>query len=320
MTDAALVLGLLGANSLLGGGMTLSRPAAEAALGALASRLSMSVTELAAGVFKIMNANIAASIRLALVERGLDPRDFALIALGGAGPVHAAAVANEIGIPRVVIPPYPGITSALGAATTDLIHHYAAAVMETIESISPSRLELSFVSMEKRGQAALAAERVAIEDIELRRSCDMRYLGQYHETSIALTGQVTSSSLRKIAGAFHGRHRALYGFNQPDDPVMITNIRVQAIGAIHSERTPISGAGSKSTVGQESTRSREVCVEDSAGTPWPVLQRAELATEFHVEGPCIIEQTDTTTVVLSGQKVRRTGAGFLLIDEVTGNE
>jgi N-methylhydantoinase A len=315
MTDAIAALGILGPATLLGGEMTISHDAAIKSMDSPARALDMDVMELAAGAFRIMNANIAASVRIALVERGLDPRDFAIIALGGAGPVHAGSVARELGIPRIVIPPHPGITSALGAGTTDLVHHYQSAVMATIDAIVPEELDELFASMELSGRQVLESESVPSPEIEMRRLCDMRYLGQYHEALIDLPGIVDAESLGRAASAFHAQHKSLYGFNQPNDPVMITNVRVQARGPVHASILKHDQDDTAAIAAHSSANHRVVAVEDLHGVEWPVLSRSQIQTGTTLSGPCIIEQPDTTTVVLTGEQVTSHPSGCIVIGQ-----
>lgn len=310
MTDATVALGLLGESSLLGGAMQISRDAALTALAAPAARMQMEPLALAAGAFRIMNASIAAAVRVALVERGLDPREFTLLALGGAGPVHASSVAAEIGIPRVVVPAFPGITSAIGAATTDLIHHYATAVMAATADIIPERLEGRFCAMEERGRSALNREGIKDAAVTLVRQVDMRYVGQYHEAPIPFAGAATPESIERATAQFHARHRALFGFNQPNDPVMITNARVQARGLVSV--SPLL-APDDPAAGSDPAATRRVSFGGTSET-WSVYQRSRLSADFDRAGPCIIEQLDSTTVVLPGQRVRRSDSECLYID------
>jgi N-methylhydantoinase A len=315
MTDAIAALGILGPATLLGGEMTISHDTAVKSLESPARALDMDVMELAAGAFRIMNANIAASVRVALVERGLDPRDFAIIALGGAGPVHAGSVARELGIPRVVIPPHPGITSALGAATTDLVHHYQSAVMATIDAIIPEELDELLASMEVSGRQVLESEGIPSSAIEMRRLCDMRYLGQYHEAPIELSAVVDTRSLSQAASAFHVQHKSMYGFNQPNDPVMITNVRVQARGPVHASIFMGDEDHVTSIHPHPPADHRLVAVEDLRGVNWPVLNRSQIQAGTTLSGPCIIEQPDTTTVILTGEHVTCHPTGCIVIGQ-----
>jgi N-methylhydantoinase A len=314
VTDAAVALGLLDPAAFLGGRMKLSREAARESIGRIAARVSMTTDEFAAGVLRIANANMAAAVRVALVERGFDPRDFALGAFGGAGPIHATSVARELGIGRVVIPAYPGITSALGVATTDLVYDAMASIMKTTNRIDPLELERSFQELEHYVIEQLAGERVFERTTVLSRTCDVRYIGQYHQINVGIDRPVSPDALNAMLRDFHRHHEDLYGFSVEGEPVMLLTARVEGrVRVYHQATLRLSNWNSVSI--SESARERTVAWGDSPRS-WRIHDRWSLAPGSLVEGPCILEQMDTTIVVLDGQLVMVDPSGNLLIEDM----
>jgi len=304
VTDADLILNRLDPAHFLGGRMTLEGAAARAALAELATALGSASPETAAwGVIQIANATMERAIRKISIERGFDPRDFALVAFGGAGPVHACELAERLGIPRVLVPRAPGVLSALGMLLSDLVMDYSlttmrraeAPTLSAVEGRGGSDFEESFQPLEARARAEMAIEGVTAPRLE--RSVDMRYVGQSFEINVPFEG-----NWRLVIGEFHARHGQRYGHAHPDEPVELVNLRVRAVGETQKpvfEELPVGGADPSAASAGE----RPVWFEGQAGLQPQVAQlfeREKFRAGNRVEGPAIVFQMDATTVIPPG--------------------
>ncbi|MEO6826919.1 MAG: hydantoinase/oxoprolinase family protein [Microbacteriaceae bacterium] len=231
VTDAQVVLGRIDPENFLGGEMTLDSGRSQAVVSELADRLGLSVEEAAEGIITIANGNMAAAIRSRTVQRGLDPREFSLVAFGGAGPLHAAELAESLDIPEVIIPPYPGINSAMGLLTTDLRYDQ----MHTVLMLSPTfdfdRVNDTFAAQAESLRQRLTDDGVAAADITIERGLDCRYVGQGYELRVAVPGDtVDEQSLAELVEDFHDIHEREYDHCFRGDPVEIVNLRTTAVG------------------------------------------------------------------------------------------
>jgi len=234
VTDADIVLGWLDRGALLGGGLPIDLAAAERAIEADVARpFGLSVRDAAARIVEVVNSNMAQALRIVSVERGHDPREFSLIAFGGAGPVHAAALAEELAIPEVIIPPASGAFSALGLVATDLKRDYARTLYADLSQVDPERVADSFAAMEAAGAAMLQAASVPAERQALPRSADVRYRRQAYELTLPVEdGPVTRTTLERLASAFHEKHEQTYGHANRQEPVQLVNLRLTALGKL----------------------------------------------------------------------------------------
>jgi len=304
VTDADLILNRLDPAHFLGGRMTLEVAAARAALAELATALGSASPETAAwGVIQIANATMERAIRKISIERGFDPRDFTLVAFGGAGPVHACELAERLGIPRVLVPRAPGVLSALGMLLSDLVRDYSltamrraeAPALSAVEGRGGSDLEESFQPLEARARAEMAVEGVTAPRLE--RSVDMRYVGQSFEINVPFDG-----NWGLVIGEFHARHGQRYGHAHPDEPVELVNLRVRAVGETRKpvfEELPVGGADPSAASAGE----RPVWFEGQAGLQPQaarLFEREKFRAGNRVEGPAIVFQMDATTVIPPG--------------------
>ena len=232
VTDANVVLGRLSRTHLLGGRLPIDAAAAEAAVRAhVADPLGLGIMEAAAGIVSVVNHGMAEALRIVSVERGHDAREFSLVAFGGAGPVHALALAEELDIPEVVIPPIPGGFSALGLVATDLRRDWAHTFYSPIESIDPNALDLRLEALERSAEATLRDAGIPEPDRIVERAADCRYTKQAYELTVPLAGgKVTRESLDTLAREFHAQHLRTYGHENPNEPVQMVNVRVTATG------------------------------------------------------------------------------------------
>ena len=232
VTDANVVLGLLSRTHLLGGRLPIDAAAAEAAVRThVADPLGQGIMEAAAGIVSVVNHGMAEALRIVSVERGHDAREFSLVAFGGAGPVHAAALAEELDIPEVIIPPIPGGFSALGLVATDLRRDWSRTFYSPIESIDPQALDQRLADLERAAQTMLRDAGIPEPDRIVERAADCRYTKQAYELTVPLAGgTVTRESLDALARAFHAQHLRTYGHENPNESVQMVNVRVTAIG------------------------------------------------------------------------------------------
>ncbi|MGE0140563.1 MAG: hydantoinase/oxoprolinase family protein, partial [Ilumatobacteraceae bacterium] len=291
-TDAQLVLGRL-STSLAGGLRILVPEQAAAAVGRIAAQIGSSVEEAAAGILRVASANMADALRIMSVRRGHDPRDFALIAFGGAGPLHAVDLARELGIPEVVVPAHPGVTSAVGCLLVDIRHDVGAMFIRDVESADPYEVESMFLELESASRASLLEDRVEPERISLQRFVEMRYRGQSRSLPVAVDGPVRV--LDGLVAKFHAQHRREFGFSQIGAEVELYQLSVAAFGVVDKPRiTP----GSHGTAPLEPAARRRVRVTDE--DTWietPVYRREDLYPEARLDGPAIIAQADSTTLL-----------------------
>ena len=308
VTDADLVLGYLDRQALLGGALVVDLPAAERAIDqAVARPLGLTVPEAAARIAEIVNANMAEALRIVSIERGHDARGFSLIAFGGAGPVHAAALAEELQIPEVIVPPVSGAFSALGLVASDLKRDYVRTLYADLGSVEPSRVAAVFAAMEVSGAAMLDAAHVPLERRAMPRQADLRYRRQAYELTVPIEdGPVTRASLDAAMAAFHAKHELTYGHANRGEPVQLVNLRLSAIG-----RLPAMMLAQRGDAAAARTRTRDVWFAGTGFTATPVHWRPGLAAGAVVSGPAVVEAVDSTTVVPPGWTARVDDMGFI---------
>jgi len=299
VTDANLVLGRLDPHDFLGGGMKLDVEAARAVIGRLAGELDLPLNEAAEGVLTIINSNMANAIRSRTVQKGIDPRGFALVAFGGAGPLHGAEVAAMLGIPEVIVPPYPGINSAMGLLTTDLKYDVIRTQFQHSGAVDLARLNADLDAMEAGLAAQFEADRIPAEEVSFARVGDLRYVGQGYELKVPLPpGEISESDLEEVWASFHRAHKAEYGHAFEKSGIEIVNVRVSGIG--HIAKIPALRAPAGSSLAEARLRTG-TCLFRVAGElrsfETPVYQRSLLPPGEPFQGPCIILQKDSTTVV-----------------------
>jgi len=312
VTDAHVVLGHL-PPYLMNGEMTLDVEAAREAIRRhVAEPLGMTVEAAARGVLAMADSRMMGAIRLVSVERGMDPRDFALMPFGGAGPLHGAQLARLLGVPTVVVPPAPGVLSAMGLLVSSLRAEYSRTLSQTLGA-DPADLARVFEELEAEGLRWLDDEGIPEEGRSITLSADMRYLNQGFELAVPWSGQTaTAEAVAASIQAFHDRHAEFYTFNQPEVPVEIVTLRVSAVGALPPPVFPKIGAGGDPAaciIG-----SSRVLFE-AAPVDCPVYDRERLGAGDKVAGPAIFRQIDTTIVLLPGQTAMVDDHGCMIIRE-----
>ncbi|MCY4109476.1 MAG: hydantoinase/oxoprolinase family protein [Chloroflexi bacterium] len=312
VTDANIALGRLNPENFLGGEVKLHPDLAVRAVESLSGSLGTSVEATAAAIVDVANENIAEAIRQMTIGRGLDPREFAIVAFGGAGPLHAAAIARSIGVEQVIVPPHPGLTSAFGTLLADL------RVDKTWTNIVRSdRLDPKAIDDRLQGLVLDATEDLRREGYggvpTLRRSVTMRYLGQNYEEEIPIpAGAITAESARDLLESFHQHYEQIYGYRIADEIIEMVQFNVTVIGRTDNPRFPeIESGADGAPVG-----TRSVLFDGRYVADCPIYDREDLAPNQKIEGPAIIEELDSTTFLRPGDSltVTRDGTAIVQID------
>jgi N-methylhydantoinase A len=298
VSDADVVLGYLDGEALLGGALKVDAEAARTAIREhVADPLGLSVAEAATQIVEVVNGTMAEALRIVSIERGHDARDFALIAFGGAGPVHAAALAAELQIPEVIVPPAPGAFSALGLVGTDLKRDYSRTLYADLGAIEPTRVAELLTDMEAAASKMLIAAGIPAERRTLLRAADVRYRRQAYELTVPVAdGPITRASLDTLAAAFHDKHRQTYGHANPVEPVQLVNLRLTALGSLSSPGLR-RRSGTLKIAPSRRSRVREVWFSETGFAACPMHWRDDLTSGESLSGPAIVEAMDSTIVV-----------------------
>jgi N-methylhydantoinase A len=297
VTDANVVLGRLNPKTLLGGRMVVYPARARAAIEkSLCGALGVDLFEAAAGILDIVNANMMGAVRVISVEQGEDPRDFALVAFGGAGPLHAADIARSMGIRRVVVPARPGLLSALGLIHAETRGDFSLTRFVRAEPASLGAINAGFAQLRAQGEAWLHGEGGGDASAQYDWALDLRYVGQNFELILPCPSpNVFPVTLAQVLQAFHERHREFYGYDMAQQPVEVVNLRL-AVTAGRPAPPPERLAANGNVV-QALAETRSVWFPETGFTNTPVYRRDLLPPGTQFDGPLVIEQMDTTTVV-----------------------
>jgi N-methylhydantoinase A len=314
VTDANAIMGRINPAYLLGGDMAVDLEKAKAVVTEKIARpLGLDLMTAAAGIIRVVNANMIRGIRRVSVERGYDPRDFALVPFGGAGPLHGVELARALNMTRIIVPTYPGIASAYGMLSADVRHDYVQTFIAVSDAVAADRVEAVYRDLEAQGISQLAREGFSDPKVALTRLADLRYLGQSYELSVPVpTGGIDAGSIAALVEDFHNSHRRSYGYTRPGEPVEFVNLRLVALGKLPvsdiSGRWP-AGDGEPEPIGR-----RPVCFE---GEPMetPVFKREGLFRDRPVRGPAVVEQLDSTVVIPPGYSGRIETWGNMIIQQ-----
>jgi len=317
VTDANLLLGRLNPDYFLGGELLLHSELAKQALQGLADELSLSLEKCAFGIVRVVNANMERAIRVVSIQRGFDPRDFALVAFGGAGPMHAWALANKLGVPRVLVPRAPGLHSALGLLATNLRCDQSQTVLESATSPDFKRIQKVYQQLETHLRDLLREQGVPQKSISTQRFADLRYEGQAYEITLQVPrGRVSKAWIQEIVKAFHSHHEQQYGFAATEAPVTIVNLRVIAFGPMPSLKPADIEPQKESSPTPHITR--PVFFEEVEGViDTPIFERTTLGQGAVIVGPAVIEQLDSTTVVHPKTRAVVSAGGNLVLEAIS---
>jgi N-methylhydantoinase A len=322
VTDADLVCGYLNPDYFLGGSQKLDVKASHKALEErIAKPLGMNVLEAATGIRRIVDQRMADEVRVFAAKRGVDLSTYTLLPFGGAGAVHAAAVAEELGIPRILVPPRPGAFSALGLLCTDVVHDYIRSELKPLDQVEPAHAESIFAGLEAKAREELAAEAMDVRQAQFLRELDLRYTGQGYELRTPLNGLYTTAldgeSMKKARLRFDERHAQIHGHAAKTKPVEVVSYRLRVRVAVPryqptAAKVPAPGPAPKDAL--KSTR--QVYFDVMSPSTTTVWERDRLPIGARIEGPAIVEQFDATTVVTAGWRGTVDGFGNLILEKM----
>jgi N-methylhydantoinase A len=315
VTDANLILGFLNPTELAGGAVKLNAARAYEVFEARIARpLGLPLAEAAHGAHMIAASNMMRAIRAVSSERGRDPREYALFAFGGNGPLFAAGMARQLEMRRIVVPPAPGLFSSFGLLFADVEHHYVRTWRRLVRHVRAEDLAEVFGRIEAEARAQLAAEGFAGDAMRIRRSADCRYEGQSFELTVPVAdGAIDARSVAGIAEAFGREHERTYGHRAGDDePVEIVSLRVVGLGIPDGPRVPDTLRVDRAGAGRAGGTRRVYFGPDLGWRDTPILDRPDLATPR--EGPAIVEEYDATCMIPPGARAALDRDGNIVIE------
>ncbi len=304
VTDANLVLGRINPDYFVGGDLHLDVEASRnAILKKIAAPLNMSLEHAAEGIIRVVNANMVKGIRIVSVAKGYDPREFALVAFGGAGPLHATELASELSIPRVLVPVAPGVTSALGLLMADLRHDYVRTWLRPLSGLTADQLIAEYAELEREATAQMQQDHVGKEQLSMLRIADIRYVGQGYELQVPVSSNGAGLKVKDLSERFFELHRQQYGFAHREGAVEVVNLRLSAIGQL--PRPQLAAEPMNGTVNPNDAfkKPRQVYMAGQYHNA-QIYDRPRLRPGDTINGPAVIEQLDSTTVVWPGQSAR----------------
>ena len=312
VTDANLIAGRIDPEYFLGSGIRLQRDkAAQAVTEKIGKPLNLSLEEAALGILTIANFNMSLSVRAVSVEKGYDPRDCVLVPSGGGGALHAIAIARELSVPRVIIPPMPAHFSALGMLLADLKHDYVQTYVRELAETSGAEIADAFAALEKSAVETLSAEGSKPGQIVLRRFLDMRYRGQEYTLPVPITEDLRlATDFSPIRSRFDRLHQEHYGHSAPKEPVMMVNLRLSALGR-SDNNLPLAAVAREEDRG---IHGRRPVIFDNTPVECPIYLRSGLKSGDKLEGPAVIEEVGATILIYPGDKMQVNEFGHLVID------
>lgn len=314
VTDANLVLGRINPQYFLGGRIRIKADKAEQAIkDKIAVKLGLSVEAAAQGIISVVNSNMARAIRVITVERGYNPSDFTLVAYGGAGPLHAVHLAQDMGIKTVLIPPAPGTLCSLGLLTSDIKKSYVKTWLAKYDEVGPEFVNNIFTSLVNQGNRWLEAENVVEKDRKFNNIVEMRYIGQNYELQVTVPeGQLGADDFATLKSDFYKEHEQNYGYYNPNSPVQFVNFRSEAVGIV--AKPNLSQIETTTTdISAALIEMRQVYFAETGSISCPVYDRGKIGRIDCVNGPCIIEQMDSTIVIPPNTHFKVDGYGNILV-------
>ncbi|SFG58175.1 N-methylhydantoinase A [Halopelagius inordinatus] len=311
ITDAHLLLGRIDPEAFLADDLSGTRDAVEAAFESLAEEAGTTPEAAAQGVVDVANANMERALRVVSVERGYDPREFAVVAFGGAGPLHAAELADALDAPRVVVPRTAGVLSALGLLISDVLYDYSTSRVRPLAEVDPRDVRDAFADFVEDGRERLEDEGFAGDAARFEASVDLRYAGQSFELSVPVAPEVDEAELADARERFHEAHERRYGHAYPEEPVELVTLRLRARGLVSPPN--LEPERREGSVEDAITETRRVVLSGEAFDA-RVYDRTRLPTDAAFEGPAVVEGEESTTVVHPGQTVRVDDAANLVVE------
>ncbi len=310
VTDANLLLGRLPSVARLGGSLELDRAAAEAAMRTVGDQLGLSTTDLAAGMVAVADAAMANAIREITVQRGIDPRAFSLVAFGGAGPLHAVALAEELELPRVIVPADPGVLSAYGMLRSDARHDAVRSYFARVDAVVAADLSATFDGLREQARLLLKEDGVDADAIAFEPSADLRYSGQEYTVTVPIPADRDAETvLRRIGEEFAEAHHARYGHSNPGEAVEFVNLRIAAIGRVHHpERSTLAEGELPEPLAVEVVRFGQESVDAA------VYRRGDLPRGAVIEAPAVVVEDACTSIVPPGWRASVSRHGHLVLE------
>jgi len=317
VTDADLQLGILDPDYFLGGEKDISPELARKTIEKVARYFDISVDEAALGIIKIVNNNMSGLLQSMTVKRGYDPRDFAMVAFGGAGPTHAAAIAKELNISTVIVPPFPGVFSAWGMLMADLRHDFSQTYIKLMSDVDTERVNRIFSDLERRVKELFEHENIRDENIGMTYQMDLRYYGQEHTLTVSAPSKLADADKGMLEKSFDELHLKVYGHNAPEELKEIVSFKVIGIGKVRKPVLQTIGRGGKIPASQFKLGKRKVYLGDGRYQEFSIYQRHKLRAENTIAGPAVIEEPTSTTVVEQHQicTVDQYGNLIITLDE-----
>ena len=305
VTDANVVLQTLNPVSILDGRMRIKQDLAAAAVSGLAQRLGMSIQQTAQGIISVATANMAKAIRVISVQKGYDTRDFALMAFGGAGPLHAARLARELDISRIIVPQAPGALCAFGLVVTDLKADFCRTHRIVLSPEAASEVSGTYSFLADQATRWLERESIPSARRRLIRTADLRYVGQNHELQVPVpAGPIAADSIERVAENFEAAHRQRFGFASEGNSIELVTLRLEALGLVDKTEPSRAPAHAHSKPPEPQDR-REVWLSEAGGpVVCPIYSRSDILPGQTIAGPAVVEQMDTTTLILPEMLVR----------------
>ncbi len=315
VTDANLLLGRLNPEYMLGGKVHLTADLSRKAIEKeICNKIDLKLEEAATGIIKIVNSQMAKILRIVSVERGYDPRKFVLTSFGGAGPMHACALAEELHISKIVVPPNPGLFSAYGLLSANFTCSLVQALMETAEQIEVSDLEKTFDVLHMRAVKTITSQGVKQKNMKSSRQLDMRYLGQGYELTVPVSYPLTIRDFPQVVESYHRKHKAIYGYAREEAPLEIVNARLTAVGVVKKPKMRKQKPYGKNPPKEVLLTRRHVFFEKyETFEEAPIYIREKLRCKNSFSGPAVIEQYDATTVVYPGWEAEVDGFGNIVL-------
>jgi len=311
-TDAHLLLGRLDPAQFLSEDLDADVADVRAAVEPVAESLGTSVEEAAQGILDVANANMERALRVVSVERGYDPREFTMVAFGGAGPLHASTLAEALDLPRVIVPRTAGVLSALGLLISDILYDDSVSRVRPWCEVTPATLADAFAEFRERGRERLDAEDLGPDRMQFERTVDLRYAGQSFELSVPVpSGDLDEAALATVVDRFNDRHRQRYGHAYPEEPVELVTVRLRARGVVETpDLRPSTTAGTAA----DARRERRPVMFDGEFHETAVYDREALPTGTSFDGPAVVEGAESTVVVRPDQSARVDEYGSIIVE------
>ncbi len=315
VTDANLILGRLNPNYILGGRMKVFPELSQKSIDKeICEKTGLELADAAAGIIRIVNSTMAKILRIVSVERGHDSRQFTLNSFGGAGPMHACALAEELHISSIIAPTNPGLFSALGLLTADFIYSLVKAIMKTVKDVQLSDIEATFRKLQAKGMKILESQKVKPDNMTFLRQLDLRYFGQGYELTIPVLAPLIKEEFDRVIESFHSKHEAVYGYAVREENVELVNARLVAVGVVMKPKLMKQKLCEREPSAEALLTTRDVFFEKYRDfVKCPVYTREKLKPGNMICGPAVIEQYDATTVVYPNWKTRVDGFGNFLM-------